>query len=131
MCGRYYVDDDTIREIEKIVRHVEQKLCRETGTGDIFPTSRAPVIVGKEAEFAEELFGSGMIKRLSSLMPGRRRLWKSGCFGIVFWSEDVWFPPGISMNGMHIRINIPFIGRMGKFCSLQDSIICMTDRNAL
>ncbi|WP_394921898.1 SOS response-associated peptidase [uncultured Robinsoniella sp.] len=59
MCGRYYVDDDTIREIEKIVRHVEENLCRESGTGDIFPTSRAPVIVGKEAEFAEELFGWG------------------------------------------------------------------------
>ena len=26
MCGRYYVDDDTAREIEKVVREVDEKL---------------------------------------------------------------------------------------------------------
>ena len=26
MCGRYYVDDDTAREIEKVVREVDKKL---------------------------------------------------------------------------------------------------------
>lgn len=25
MCGRYYVDDDTAREIEKVVREVDEK----------------------------------------------------------------------------------------------------------
>lgn len=29
MCGRYYVDDDTAREIEKVVREVDEKLRRE------------------------------------------------------------------------------------------------------
>lgn len=28
MCGRYYVDDDTEREIEKPVRQVDEKACR-------------------------------------------------------------------------------------------------------
>lgn len=26
MCGRYYIDDDTAREIEKLVRKVDQKI---------------------------------------------------------------------------------------------------------
>ena len=33
MCGRYYVDDETAREIEKIVRKLDQKLKIER-TGD-------------------------------------------------------------------------------------------------
>ena len=28
MCGRYYVDDDTAREIEKLVRQVDEKMRR-------------------------------------------------------------------------------------------------------
>ena len=26
MCGRYYVDDETLKEIERIVRHLEGRL---------------------------------------------------------------------------------------------------------
>ena len=29
MCGRYYVDDETAKEIEKIVRSVNEKLKKE------------------------------------------------------------------------------------------------------
>lgn len=29
MCGRYYVDDETAKEIEKIVRSVDEKLKKE------------------------------------------------------------------------------------------------------
>lgn len=31
MCGRYYVDDDTAREIEKLVRQVDEKMRQGTG----------------------------------------------------------------------------------------------------
>ena len=37
MCGRYYVDDETAREIEKIVRNLDRKLHVER-TGDIRPS---------------------------------------------------------------------------------------------
>ena len=30
MCGRYYVDDETAREIEKIVRELDKKLQIDT-----------------------------------------------------------------------------------------------------
>ena len=34
MCGRYYVDDETAREIEKLVRDLDRKLQIER-TGDV------------------------------------------------------------------------------------------------
>ena len=52
MCGRYYVDDDTAREIEKLVRQVDEKLRRDTvscrveiAAKDICPADAAPVLV--------------------------------------------------------------------------------------
>ena len=52
MCGRYYVDDDTAREIERLVRQVDEKLqkkaasCRvEIAAKDIHPTEAAPILV--------------------------------------------------------------------------------------
>lgn len=54
MCGRYYVDDDTAREIEKLVRQVDEKM-RQTATAgiqlqarDIHPSELAPVITADE-----------------------------------------------------------------------------------
>ena len=50
MCGRYYVDDDTAREIEKLVRQVDEKMRQTSAAGirlqakDIHPSEMAPVI---------------------------------------------------------------------------------------
>ena len=43
MCGRYYADDDTIREIARLVGEIDK-----TGTeaGDILPSRQAAVITG-------------------------------------------------------------------------------------
>ena len=46
MCGRYYVDDETAREIEKLVRELDRKLQIER-TGDIRPSQRVAVIRGE------------------------------------------------------------------------------------
>ena len=43
MCGRYYVDDETSREIEKIVRKLDQRLKIEHGQ-DIHPSESAVVL---------------------------------------------------------------------------------------
>ena len=32
MCGRYYVDDDTAREIEKLIRQVDEKMRKAENT---------------------------------------------------------------------------------------------------
>ncbi len=51
MCGRYYIDDDTAREIEKVIRMVDEKIRQGEGSagikvtsGDICPTQMAPIL---------------------------------------------------------------------------------------
>ena len=44
MCGRYYVDDETAREIERLVKEVDAKLSQERKKRDVHPTEAAPVI---------------------------------------------------------------------------------------
>ncbi len=46
MCGRYYVDDETAREIEKVVREIDRKL-KVVHTGDVYPSQAAAVLTGK------------------------------------------------------------------------------------
>ena len=43
MCGRYYVDDEISREIEKIVKKLDQRLKIEHGQ-DIHPSESAVVL---------------------------------------------------------------------------------------
>lgn len=52
MCGRYYIDDDTAREIEKLVHEVEQKIYRDNC--DIRPSESAPVLTGKKTCLSAE-----------------------------------------------------------------------------
>lgn len=54
MCGRYYVDDSTAREIEKLVRQVDENLRRAHSAsltlqaGDIHPTEMAPILTADD-----------------------------------------------------------------------------------
>ena len=58
MCGRYYVDDETAREIEKIVRNLDRKLHVER-TGDIRPSQRAAVIRGENEHLMADCMAWG------------------------------------------------------------------------
>lgn len=53
MCGRYYVDDGTVREIVKLVRQIDRKLLEEKGR-DVFPSQEAPAVTGREGELCGE-----------------------------------------------------------------------------
>lgn len=44
MCGRYYVDDDTARAIERLVEQIDTKLARQQGKRDIMPSQMATII---------------------------------------------------------------------------------------
>lgn len=46
MCGRYYVDDETAKAIQKLVREVDARLGRERFGRDVHPTDIAPVVSG-------------------------------------------------------------------------------------
>ena len=53
MCGRYYVDDDTAKEIEKVIRQVDAMIRDTSGLNmlhsvDIRPADLAPVIAAHE-----------------------------------------------------------------------------------
>ena len=54
MCGRYYVDDETAREIERIIRIADEKVKRmsagklQVQAKDIHPTDMAPVLMQSE-----------------------------------------------------------------------------------
>lgn len=41
MCGRFYVDDETAREIEKVIRQINDKI-NGVPRGDICPSMEAP-----------------------------------------------------------------------------------------
>lgn len=52
MCGRYSVDDETTKEIEKLVRQAEEKLhkgpaidLRRISSSDVHPGDEAPVLL--------------------------------------------------------------------------------------
>ncbi|MCI8950988.1 MAG: SOS response-associated peptidase [Lachnospiraceae bacterium] len=54
MCGRYYVNNETAREIEKVLQYVDEKLKQQSminvkkiAAKDIHPTEQAPVLAGK------------------------------------------------------------------------------------
>ena len=55
MCGRYYIDDSTASEIEKLIQQTDKKLrqdsmeaVRRITERDIYPAQRAPVLAGKD-----------------------------------------------------------------------------------
>lgn len=47
MCGRYYIDEEMAREIQKVVREVDEQLRREKLGYDIHPSQRAPALTGE------------------------------------------------------------------------------------
>ncbi len=47
MCGRYYVDEETAGEIQRLVRTLDRKL-RLGNTGDVVPSQYADVLRGKD-----------------------------------------------------------------------------------
>lgn len=48
MCGRYYVDDETAREIEKLVKEMGSRERWSRLPGDIHPAEEAPVLTARE-----------------------------------------------------------------------------------
>ena len=61
MCGRFFVDEETAREIEKVIHNVDLQIQRMR-TGDIFPSQPAGILIqcGKRREQTAEI-ASGSI----------------------------------------------------------------------
>lgn len=46
MCGVFYIDRDSVLEVRKFVKEVDQRIPTMDFSGDIHPTDPAPVIIG-------------------------------------------------------------------------------------
>ena len=56
MCGRFYIDDETAREIEKIARKIDRKMAKQ---GDVHPSEPALVLRALEGEIVSEVLKWG------------------------------------------------------------------------
>lgn len=50
MCGRFFLDDETAREIQKLVRKIDEQLKKAKLVGDVHPTEFAAVIEAENRE---------------------------------------------------------------------------------
>ncbi|MBA4700715.1 MAG: SOS response-associated peptidase [Ruminococcus sp.] len=50
MCGRYYVDDETAKEIERIIRNLDKRLKAAPKYGEIYPTNNAMVVQSDDGQ---------------------------------------------------------------------------------
>ncbi len=56
MCGRFYVDDDTLKEIEKLVKRIDNKRAK---TGDVHPSEPAMVLRAGNSKIVAEVMEWG------------------------------------------------------------------------
>jgi putative SOS response-associated peptidase YedK len=60
MCGRYYVDEETSMEIQKILSKIDNRINKTNmKTGEIFPSELAPILVAKNDNIVPEIFKWG------------------------------------------------------------------------
>ena len=59
MCGRYYIDDETANEIEKLIREIQGEPSRETAAAllriqktDVCPAAEAPVLLAADGRIS-------------------------------------------------------------------------------
>lgn len=128
MCGRYYMDDETVEEIEKVIRLVDAKVHNRADitmlqTGDIHPADLAPVIAGRNHEIQLEKIRWGIPKddkliinaRTETVLEKRclRTAWNAG--GLLFRRQGF-------MSGMPKKRNTPSGRRTNPSCGLPDFI---------
>ncbi len=58
MCGRYYVDDDTAKEINRLVRRISDEMKIKTAR-DIHPSESAPVLLGQNNQLVARMMSWG------------------------------------------------------------------------
>jgi len=56
MCGRFYIDDETAQEIEKIAGKIDRKQAK---TGDVHPSEPALILRANHDDMAAEVLAWG------------------------------------------------------------------------
>lgn len=103
MCGRYYVSDETAKEIEKLIKQAEEKLRRESATAlkqirstDIHPADEAPVLLATGGGIACTWLRWGF----PMMQQNRKLVFNARCESAL---EKAFFREGIR----HRRIAVP------------------------
>lgn len=86
MCGRYYIDDETARAIEKLVEQIDEKLKKEKLGCDIHPTDMAPVLCKERVGIKQDwlrwgvpgIHGKGVIFNARSETVLEKRMFSEG-----------------------------------------------------
>lgn len=104
MCGRYYVSDETAKEIEKLIRQAQEKVDREPaaalrriGSADIHPAEEAPVLLASDGKIACAWLRWGFPVHQNL---GRKLIFNARCESAM---EKPFFREGIR----HRRIAVP------------------------
>ena len=99
MCGRYYVDDETAREIRRLVLKLDQKICSESDqTAAVFPSQKATVITGRGRHMeAEQMIwgfprfdGRGILINARAETAVERRTFKESVLHRVIPAKGFW-----------------------------------------
>lgn len=102
MCGRYYVDDETAREIEELIWRMDERKRQESlqavsriVAADIYPGKDAPVLTGKDGSI-----GCGWQYWGFPGFEGKKLIFNARC-------ESVLEKPLFRDSILHRRIVIP------------------------
>lgn len=133
MCGRYYVDDDTAREIEMLVGEAERKQQTQKN-GDIRPSEQALVVNGKKDHLSSELMcwgfpgyqGKGLLINARSESILEKEL-----FGKVCCIEGVLFLHVDSMSGIARKKSISLSDRIHRYFIWQAVLISLAIETVL
>ena len=102
MCGRFYIDDHTIKEIANVAPETNDAFWKGK-CGDIYPSQSALVLTGRTAHLsAEEMkWGFPQYQRKAWLsMQEPRPSWSGICSEKAYGAGGVSFQQGSIMNGM-------------------------------
>lgn len=96
MCGRYYIDEDTVREVVSLVRNLDREMQVKSRM-DICPSEKGIVMYGKESELAGEWMHWGFSGFQGNLLINAR-------------AETALDRPAFRENILHRRCVLPAAG---------------------
>lgn len=97
MCGRFYVDDETAREIEKIAGKIDRKMEK---MGDVHPSEPALILRALKGEMVSEVLKWGYdAAGKNILMHAQSRCRKDRCSVIIMKTDAVSYQRKSFMNG--------------------------------
>lgn len=73
MCGRYYVDEETAQEIERIIRNLDKRLKAAPKYGEIYPTNNVMVVQSDEGQsiLSDMIWGFPQYQRKGVIINAR------------------------------------------------------------